>query len=421
MKGQSNNMKLLAGAYRANSYSHGVRQDHGTKSRTSKSNSLSVMHLWLLSTALCLGGQMSGKLAYLSGSGQENQAAYVMDLATRASIRVGPGSRDGAPRWSPDGVWLAFETKSDQLSGIYLVRADGTDGHVVSKRHPSARMPRWSPDGTRLVYEASVEATERPVVVVLDIASGIETVWGGEKSRLMRPVWLPGLSLMAALPVGTEFKWEGANSEVLLNELREGGLLAIGWTGTSAARSTEIFVVSKTQAAPLLPLVNKESAHYAEWAVESNPQGQALAFESNAAGNREIFLLSKAGMSDLTKDPAPDWNPVWSPDGNWLAFESFRGGRRGLYRCLISSGRTSAVDADMLYDCWSPTWSPNGESLAYVTTETGKPCLKLAAVTSESMQLLSTGTTPAWAPAWAPNGVASKNSPSQPMDKEDTK
>jgi hypothetical protein len=386
-----------------------------------KNKSLLVMNLWLATTALCVGAQMTGNLAYLSGSGQENQAVYVMDLATQAAIKVGPGSRDGAPRWSPDGVWLAFETQSDQQSGIYLVRVDGTEGHVVSKGYPSARMPRWSPDGTRLVYEATIEATERPVAVVLDIASGIETVWGGERSFLLRPVWLAGPSLMAALQGGAEFKWEGVNSDLLWQELKDGGLLAIGWTGTPAARSTEVFIVTKTQAAPLLARVKKERVRYGEWAAESHPQGKALAFESNDGGNREIFLLSKRGISDLTNHPAPDWNPVWSPDGDWLAFESFRDGRRGLHRCFVGTARTFAVDTSAVYDCWSPTWSPTGDYLAYVTTETGTLGLKVAAVTGETKQMLSTGKTPAWAPAWAPSVAAKKKPPEQPTHTEASK
>ena len=388
------------------------------KRRVSGGKSLSVMSLWLSTAALCVGAQLTGNLAYLSGSGQENQAAYVMDLATRAVTQVGPGIRDGAPRWSPDGVWLAFETRSDQQSGIYLVRANGTEGHVVSKGYPSARFPRWSPDGKRLVYEATLEATERPVVVVLDIASGKETVWGGETSLLMRPVWLPGLSLMRALQADTKFKGEGALSDRLLQELKEGGLLAVGWTGTPAARSTEIFIVSKTQVVPLLVLENKQSARAAAWAVESNPQGRALAFESNEGGNRDIFLLSKGRMSDLSQHPAPDWNPVWSPDGDWIAFESFRDGRRGLYRCCASTARTLTVDTSLQYDCWSPIWSPTGKYLAYVTTETGRPCLKVAAVTGKAKQVLSSGLSASWAPAWAPNVVAQKRSLSLPSPKE---
>jgi len=382
----------------------GSTDQNEVRLEASKSKSLCVMYVWLSTTVFCAGTQLTGNLAYLSGSGQENEAVYVMDLATRVAAQVGPGSRDGAPRWSPDGVWLAFETRSDQQSGIYLVRADGTEGHVVSKGYPSARFPRWSPDGARLVYEATVEATERPLVVVLNIASGIETVWGGEKSLLMRPVWMPGLSLMAALK--TKFKWEGGNSDLLWQELKDGGLLAVGWTGAPAARSTGVFIVSKTQAAPLRALVHDAAA----WAVEFNPQGKALTFELNDGGNRDLFLLRKAGMSNLTHHPAPDWNPVWSPEGNWLAFESFRDGRRGLYRCRSSSARALAVDTSPLYDCWSPTWSPTGKYLAYVTTETGKPCLKVAAVTGETKEVLATSTAASWAPAWAPKVAAEKKS-----------
>jgi TolB protein len=157
-------------------------------------------------------------------------------------------------------------------------------------------------------------------------------------------------------------------------------------------------------------LVSNGSARFVEWAAESNAQGTALTFESNDGGNREIFLWSQAGMSDLTKHPAPDWNPAWSPDGEWIAFESFRDGRRGVYRCSVSTGRVVAVDAGPRYDCWSPSWSPAGNQVAYVTTETGSPRLKVAPVRGKNKQMLSTGSVPAWAPAWAPDAVAGRPS-----------
>ena len=59
----------------------------------SKSKSLSVMNLGLSTTALCVGAHMTGNLAYLSGSGQENQAVYVTHTALN-SFGVRFGVRD---------------------------------------------------------------------------------------------------------------------------------------------------------------------------------------------------------------------------------------------------------------------------------------------------------------------------------------
>ncbi|MGQ0603077.1 MAG: TolB family protein [Anaerolineales bacterium] len=47
-----------------------------------------------------------------------------------------------------------------------------------------------------------------------------------------------------------------------------------------------------------------------------------IAFESRRDGNSEIYVMNAdgSGQRNLTNSPAEDVNPVWSPDGTWLAF-----------------------------------------------------------------------------------------------------
>ena len=55
------------------------------------------------------------------------------------------------------------------------------------------------------------------------------------------------------------------------------------------------------------------------------------------AGQRDIWTIRADGTGPVavTADAPLDWNPVWSPDGNYLYFSSDRSGSRNLWRVPI--------------------------------------------------------------------------------------
>ena len=59
----------------------------------------------------------------------------------------------------------------------------------------------------------------------------------------------------------------------------------------------------------------------------------ALTQPDPRGGNRDVWILELSNelLSRLTRHPANDWHPVWSPDGRRIAFDSDRAGLNGVY------------------------------------------------------------------------------------------
>ena len=51
------------------------------------------------------------------------------------------------PSWSPDGLWVAFQSDRDGDHEIYVVRTDGSGLRGLTHNDTEDAMPTWSPDG----------------------------------------------------------------------------------------------------------------------------------------------------------------------------------------------------------------------------------------------------------------------------------
>jgi dipeptidyl aminopeptidase/acylaminoacyl peptidase len=96
------------------------------------------------------------------------------DNAYRSAIWVAPvdGSepprqftsgerRDGSPRWSPDGKWLAFvsnrDDEEDKSKGqLYVMPAHGGEGRRLTDGKASVEAVAWSPDSSRIAFARRV-------------------------------------------------------------------------------------------------------------------------------------------------------------------------------------------------------------------------------------------------------------------------
>jgi len=63
------------------------------------------------------------------------------------------GVSGGTPDWSPDGTRIAFVGKRpEEIFGIYVMSADGSDPIRLTSQEYEAQYPEWSPDGSRIAF-----------------------------------------------------------------------------------------------------------------------------------------------------------------------------------------------------------------------------------------------------------------------------
>jgi TolB protein len=134
-----------------------------------------------------------------------------------------------------------------------------------------------------------------------------------------------------------------------------------------------------------------------------SPDGRALAFTSDRAGNLEIYTMNAdgSGVTRLTTDTAADYEPAWSPDGRRIAFASTRSGDAEIY-VMNADGTNPVRLTNSPGNDFAPAWSPDGRRIAFTTTrESGARVY--------AMNVDGTGVTRLVAdegkyPAWSPDG-----------------
>jgi TolB protein len=98
----------------------------------------------------------------------------------------------------------------------------------------------------------------------------------------------------------------------------------------------------------------------------ASTDGRWLTYDSNLNGNGDIYKISLQGgeSQQVTRDPADDFAPHWSPDGTEIAFHSFRNGNRDIFVVSADGSRTETVLAKPNQKLM-PRFSPDGQSITY--------------------------------------------------------
>jgi Tol biopolymer transport system component len=341
-------------------------------------------------------------LAYAADSGGVMRI-YVRPLAGGpvAALTAAIPGYHRAPRWSPDGSRIAFQSEGS----LYVVPAAGgtPQGLVSAPREGSwVAYPAWSPDGRQIAYVQDWAVYARPTA--------------GGQPRLVTPVANEPHSL-AWSPDGRWIALVAGNWEFTFGIRPWGTTVNLGNIAPS-----EIWLVPAAGGAPVRVTEGRALNTSPVWL----PDGRGLLFVSNRDGDRDVYhvrigddgrvasapsrvtaglgahsvALSRDGTrlvysvfrsaANLWALPLGDGQPVdetgarpvtrgsqmiegvsVSRDGRWLAFDTDRNGNQDVYVVATDggdqawqAGEPTPLASDAA-DEFMPHWSPSGRELAY--------------------------------------------------------
>jgi len=135
------------------------------------------------------------------------------------------------------------------------------------------------------------------------------------------------------------------------------------------------------------------------------PAAERILMTRLGPSQSSLFVSSADGTGEqkLTEGYL-DYNPVWSPDAQWIAFTSERDGSADLYRMHPDGSALERLTNDPAYDDQA-AFSPDGSRIVFVTTRAGgRANLWMLDLNTRQATPLTSGAGSDFRPAWSPDG-----------------
>ncbi len=305
-----------------------------------------------------------------------------ISLAGGAAITLcdAPNARGGA--WSEDD-FIAFLPAPGSRVPLQRVSAAGGKPEqfiAIGDGEVSQRFPQFLPGGQAVLYTTSRTAAsyDEGSIVVHQLASGEKktVVQGGYFGRYLpsgHVVYMRGGTFFAVPFDVSRLETTGPPVPVLErvrgSEQMGFGHLAVSNTGTIAYLGG----ASDGTVAPILWLDGSDKTSpmgstASDWSnIHFSPDGRRLVLDMNDGVKNDVFTYDweRDVLTRLTLDPSDSSVPVWSHDGQRIAFRSNRNGSPNLYwQRADGSGDVQRLTEGSEQHA-AGSWHPSGKFLAY--------------------------------------------------------
>jgi Tol biopolymer transport system component len=277
---------------------------------------------------------------------------YALTSGASAAPRAFPDDTTHAAeaRWSPDGRRVAYSAGGQ----LWVVNADGSERRKLTSLNGGASGPVWAPNGTQLAFVSAVwpDCTSDACNAAKDKAKEDNKVKAHVADNLLFRHWNA---------------WdEGTRSHLFVVDV-DGGT------------SKDLTPGAKYDVPPG-PFGGSEGYAFSpdsrEIAYTAKDQGRSDAWTTDV--NVYVMPVTGGAATVITKaNTGVDQNPVYSPDGKYIAYGSMRrGGFESDRVRLMLYDRTKKTSAEALAR-WDRNadgyvFSPDGRAVYVSTTDNGR-------------------------------------------------
>ena len=179
-------------------------------------------------------------------------------------------------------------------------------------------------------------------------------------------------------------------------------------SGTFAIKLMNADGTNQIQLTPIAYL-NTPYPWHEKRSLSWSPDGGKIAFEENG----DIFTINIDGSNrtNLTRDPAGDFEPSWSADGSRIVFISTRVSYLTLHSMNADGSNVAALPSAGEFWDMSPDWSPTGDKIVFVVhLEWDLPIVYIANADGSNRQVFDgcgsgSCSTHRNQPGWSPDGT----------------
>jgi eukaryotic-like serine/threonine-protein kinase len=294
---------------------------------------------WLLKAAAGLGLTVAawGAWRLSNATSQPISSPWVRATATRVT---GYPGEEFTPTLAPDGDNIVFVHKVNDDYNVCWQRLGEASFKNLTPTCPAADIqPALSPDGSQIAFRSDCDG------------GGIFLIstTGANRRRVSDIGYNPAWS-----PDGKEILYSTGDAFSPLIRRTAGGQLWAVRLDTGEKRHLP------TPDA-MQPSYSPRGLRIAYWGV--NPANQQ---------QRDIWTVPAQGGEPVavTNDTALDWNPIWSPDGEYLYFVSNQTGIMNLWRVPLEEATGKVLGPPEIVtgpssETWQPSFSRDGKRLIY--------------------------------------------------------